>query len=548
MTRNTVRLLLCGLILAGPAVPASAEPVEFRATFTKAFSPTPVTGRLVLLLDANLFGPEPRESAGLIFDVQPFCSVTVKDWKPDTPLVIGDRATCFLSRPSELPSRRYVVQAVLDTDTTTWSFAMAPGNGYSDPLIVSIDPRRGASVDLAITHRVEAPRFEETKFIREVDVEGRLLSDFYGRPIRMKAAVILPPSYFEHSTARYPAVYDIPGWGGTHYDAASNSRRYRKNPDGLDRVLVVLNPDGPLGHHTFTDSASNGPRGKALIAELIPYIEREYRVIAEPSARLLVGQSSGAWASLWLQIAYPDFFGGAWVTAPDPVDFRSFIGDTDIYQPNANVFFDANRRPRTLAVARGQQALSVKEFSDMERVLGDGGQLGAWESVFSRRAADGSPERLFDRTTGLVNQAVAESWRRYDLRLMLESGWPTLAPCLAGKLHVYVGKEDTFLLDRPARLLADSMARLKSDAVIELVDGNHFTVADNGALRTRINDDMDKMLVQAYPELARPRRTNAGDNAGMPAQDAQRPATTPALPIGGAGLVACGGTMRHRAP
>jgi hypothetical protein len=178
-----------------------------------------------------------------------------------------------------------------------------------------------------------------------------------------------------------------------------------------------------------------------------------------------VGQSSGAWASLWLQIAYPDFFGGAWVTAPDPVDFRSFVGDTDIYQPNANVFADSDGRARSQAVARGQQLLTVKEFSDAERVVVDGEQLGAWESVFSRRGADGSPERLFDRTTGRVNAAVAETWKQYDLRLMLESGWPALGPRLAGKLHVYVSTEDTFLLDRPLRRLAESLAALKSDAV-----------------------------------------------------------------------------------
>lgn len=129
------------------------------------------------------------------------------------------------------------------------------------------------------------------------------------------------------------------------------------------------------------------------------------------------------------------------------------------------------------------------------------------ESVFSRRTADGRPERLFDRTTGRVNAAVAETWKKYDLRLMLESGWPTLGPRLAGKLHIYVSNEDTFLLDRPLRVFAESLAKLESDATIEFLDGHsHFSVADNGALRTRINDDMDKALLQAFPSLEKPKR------------------------------------------
>ncbi len=504
--KETVRpLVLSGLIVVSLATPGWAAPVQFRVKFTTALSAAPVTGRVVLLLDTNLMA-EPREGAGPgnIFSLQPFYSVDVKDWKPDTLLVIDDRATFFLYRPSELPPRRYIIQAVLDTDTTTWSFANAPGNGYSEARIASIDASRATSVDLTIDHRVEAPRFEETRFNKEVDLESRLLSNFYRRPVRMKAAVILPPSYFD-TTARYPVVYDIPGWGGTHYNVASNSRRYRKNPDGLDRILVILNPDAPLGHHTFADSANNGPRATALVKELIPYIEGQYRVIAEPAARLLVGQSSGAWAALWLQVGYPEFFGGAWVTAPDPVDFRSFVGDTDIYQPNANVFFDADGRPRTQAISGSQELLTVKEFSDMERVVGDGEQLGAWESVFSRRAADGKPERLFDRTTGRVDPAVAQSWNNYDLRLILEAGWDALGPRLIGKLHIYVGTKDTFLLDRPARLLADFLARRKSDAVVEFVDGHHFTVADNAVLRARVNDDMDATLKRTYPNMGTPR-------------------------------------------
>lgn len=73
------------------------RPVQVKVTFTKTFSQAPVTGRLVLLMDTNLFGAEPRESGGPenLFNLQPFCSVTVKDWKPDTPVVVYDRATCF---------------------------------------------------------------------------------------------------------------------------------------------------------------------------------------------------------------------------------------------------------------------------------------------------------------------------------------------------------------------------------------------------------------------------------------------------------------------
>src|SRR5207249_1574761 len=67
---------------------------------------------------------------------------------------------------------------------------------------------------------------------------------------------------------------------------------------------------------------------------------------------------------------------------------------------------------------------------------------------------------------------VARSWEKYDIRLVLERNWKTLGPKLAGKLHVYMGEEDSFYLEGATRLLQQSLARLKSDARVELFAGH----------------------------------------------------------------------------
>ncbi len=105
-------------------------------------------------------------------------------------------------------------------------------------------------------------------------------------------------------------------------------------------IYVVLDPNCRLGHHVFADSANNGPCGRALIEELIPYIETKYRGIGTGQARFVTGHSSGGWSSLWLQITYPDDFNGVWSTSPDPVDFRDFQR-IDLTKPDANMFVDA---------------------------------------------------------------------------------------------------------------------------------------------------------------------------------------------------------------
>ena len=72
------------------------------------------------------------------------------------------------------------------------------------------------------------------------------------------------------------------------------------------------------------DSPNNGPYGQAITTELIPYIEKHFRAIPQPWARILSGGSTGGWESLALQIFYPDYFGGTFSYCPDPVDFHYF--------------------------------------------------------------------------------------------------------------------------------------------------------------------------------------------------------------------------------
>ena len=159
---------------------------------------------------------------------------------------------------------------------------------------------------------------------------------------------------------------------------------------------MVLDPSCRLGHHVFADSANNGPVGRALVEELIPVIEEEYRGLGTADARFVTGHSSGGWSSLWLQVAYPDVFGGVWSLSPDPVDFRDFQR-IDLTRPGVNLFTDAGRQAAAAGRAGGKPLLYFKPFSDMETVMGHGGQLASFEAVFSPRGADGRPRPLWDR-------------------------------------------------------------------------------------------------------------------------------------------------------
>ena len=160
-------------------------------------------------------------------------------------------------------------------------------------------------------------------------------------------------------------------------------------------IHVVLDPSCRTGHHVFADSENNGPCGHALIEELIPALEAKFRGLATPASRFVTGHSSGGWSSLWLQVSYPDFFGGVWSTAPDPVDFRDFQR-IDLYAPKTSMFADAKGERRPIARQAGKPSLYYKPFSDMEVVMGRGGQLYSFEAVFSPKGTDGQPCKLLE--------------------------------------------------------------------------------------------------------------------------------------------------------
>ena len=214
---------------------------------------------------------------------------------------------------------------------------------------------------------------------------------------------------------------------------------------------------------------------------------------------------------MWLQVTYPEFFGGTWSTAPDPVDFRDFQR-INLYNPGENMYVDAQGNQRPIARSQGRVLVWYKDFDSFEWTLGPGGQLHSFEASFSPRGDDGKPMLAWDRKTGVVNTTVARTWEKYDIRLILERNWKTLGPKLKGKLHVFVGAVDTFYLEGATIRLKETLARLNSDAVVEIHPGkNHFTLL-NRELRDRIRREMATEFLKRHPDKRGPPRAQAGGN------------------------------------
>jgi S-formylglutathione hydrolase FrmB len=447
----------------------------------------PISGRLLVVLSRQT-SRQPPSPPGW-FNPNPFFAVDVKEWRPGETVLVGDKVLGFPGTLARQVPGVYWARAIFDRSDSLSRTWLGEGNGYSGSVRVELHANNDHSIDLRIDQVYHERPLQETGDVKLVDFESKVLSAFHGRPITMHAAVILPGSFAREPARRYPVIFEIPGFGGSHAAAFGAAARKPTAVSGTEMLFVVLDSNCRLGHHVFADSDNNGPWGQALTQELIPYIEKKFRAIGVPGARFVTGHSSGGWSSLWLQVRYADFFGGVWSTSPDPVDFRDFQR-INLYASQANMFVDEVGQRRPLARMKGKPVLYYQPFSDMETVMGHGGQLESFEAVFSPRGPGGLPRPLWDRRTGKVDPQVARAWERYDIRLVLERNWAALKLRLAGKLHVYTGSEDTFYLEGAVALLKESLRILGSDAVIEIIPGKDHGNLLDAAMRQRIAREM----------------------------------------------------------
>jgi len=475
---------------AAAIAPASAK---VALTLGPDVAEGPVSGRLLVLFSTG--NPSPITGPDW-FAPEPFASTAVTDWVAGETLKLSPEVMTFPKSLRQLDPGKYHLQAVLRRNPDFAHHKDGPGNLYSEAQVVNLRSGQHTTITLELTKVVPLPTFEPTPTSKIISQRSALLSAFHGRDVIDRALVLLPPDYDSQAHKSYPVYYEITGFGPTIEDMLKHRKVSAIASGGVEFIHVILSGQTQWGHHVYANSQTNGPRGDALVNELIPEIEKRFRAIPKPYARLLGGHSSGGWSSLWLQTHYSKFFGGVWSTSPDPVDFRDWQG-TNLYQSNANIFTDPEGRRRPLAIANGNPVLWYDDFSKMDDVLERGGQLRSFEAVFSPRGDDGLPVQCWDRDTGEVDPDIIEHWKQYDISHHLRDHWDDLKDDLAGKIHIYTGSQDTFLLTKAVQLLKQRLQDLNSDAQVEILDGHdHFDILASG-LPDRIYQSMAEKFSQA---------------------------------------------------
>ena len=497
------------------ACTAAAQQVDIR--LDPAVAKEAMTGR-VFVFFAGSAGREPRLQAGSYGGSIPFFGLDVEAWAPGATATIDAKTLGYpYESLAQVPAGEYYVQALLNVYTKftradghivwlhddQWEgqrFNASPGNIVSAVTKVRFDPNSKTPFVLTLSKvlpPVQVP--PDTRWVKRIKIKSELLSKFWGHPMYIGATVLVPKGFDEDVNRRYPAIY-IQGHFGlgapfgfteqiigseTPEQREARLKRSSREPgwqlardwmsEEFPRMVAVTwqHPTPYYDDSYAVNSVNNGPYQDALLTELVPALERQFRLIPEANARFLTGGSTGGWECAALQIQRPDFFGGAWCLYPDPVDFRrnqlvDIYGDVNAFVPNGS-------RPPIperymMRTPEGQPLVTQRQMSQLEAVLGSkarsGQQFDAWDAAYGPMGDDGYPKRLWDRRTGIIDKAVAAYWRDkgYDLTWYMKTNWPLIGPRLSGKLHVYVGDMDNFYLNLAVYLMEEESARLANPA------------------------------------------------------------------------------------
>jgi len=501
---------LAALLVSAIASTSIEAQTQIAVGIDQTVQSKPVDGRVILMISRS-GETEPRFQVAAGVDAIQVLGGDVEALAPGESVTFDGDVFGYPSRSlANLPAGEYWIQALLHRYETfhradghvvklpmdrgegqRWN--RAPGNLYSQPRHVKIDP---AGTDtMTITLDQVIPPIEEpvdSRYIKHVRMQSKLLTEFWGRPMYLGAHVLVPEGFAERPEARYPLMIfhgHFPAdFGGFRteppdpdleceyserfhvecYNRVQQQEAYDfyKTWTGTEvpRYLIIeIQHANPYYDDSYAVNSENlGPYGDAITYELIPYIEKTFRGLGEPWARFLYGGSTGGWEALAAQVFYPDDYNGCFAACPDPIDFRAYTL-INIYE-DQNAYWVEGELHRIERPGHrnwlGQVDMTTRDWNHLELALGtssrSGDQFDIWQAVYSPVGEDGYPQPIWDKLTGEIDQEVAGHWREnYDLRHILERDWQTLGPKLTGKVHIYCGDMDNYYLNNAVYLMED---------------------------------------------------------------------------------------------
>ena len=301
-----------------------------------------------------------------------------------------------------------------------------------------------------------------------------LANNPWGDSCHRKVAVWTPPGY-EASKGRYPvlvylAAYTSSGLKTLNWDGFTENL-----PERLDRLVgsgemeaaIVVMPDAftALGGNQYIDSPAVGPWASYLTQELAPWIDQEYRTLADRDHRGLFGFSSGGYGALIHGMKHADVWGSVACHSGDLYfpfaclpDFPQAVDTLRRFQGDPREFL---RRLEGKVKYRGSDIMTLMTL--------------ALCAFYDPDPAD--PTRLqlpFDPQTGELIEERWQNWLRWDPVEMVAHHVASLKSL--NLLYLDCGFRDQYRLHHGARIMSSRLAKHGIDHRYEEFDDDHSSI------------------------------------------------------------------------
>lgn len=178
-----------------------------------------------------------------------------------------------------------------------------------------------------------------------------------------KAVVLLPRDY-DWTPARYPVLYLLHGFTGSHEDW---TRKTNLASHAAPYPLIIVMPDGENSWYSNSATRPDYRYEDFIVKDLIGYVDGNYRSIADRHGRGIAGLSMGGFGALKLGLKFPNLFRST----------ASFSGALGLARRGVNL----SGRPdvaKSIAEAFGPDDNEAHAANDPFTILGKLGALRPW--------------------------------------------------------------------------------------------------------------------------------------------------------------------------
>jgi S-formylglutathione hydrolase FrmB len=214
------------------------------------------------------------------------------------------------------------------------------------------------------------PNWSAGRVVRLAHTSSVLAGNPLGDPYARTLDAWLPPQYDQlrgrGRGARFPVVFDLVGFLGSGR-GHTNWRAFDENvPERAARLvhekkmgpIIVVFPDcfTALGGNQYVNSSALGAYADYLTRELIPFVDAEFRTLADRDHRGCFGKSSGGYGAMIHGMKFSRYWGAIAVHSGDA--YFDFVYGAD--WPNTLDELAKHRRPRLRAGRRDVRAAAAR--------------------------------------------------------------------------------------------------------------------------------------------------------------------------------------------